>query len=105
MDITIKKIPSFNSAKRLTTLIPSYLTDKQLINSYAKIAVIVTAYNTNRLPDDYFNSALTASSSGYAPKDMWLIHNLITTKEELWKEIQKRNLTDFSVWDETKKSA
>lgn len=104
-DITIKKIPSFNSAKRLITNIPANLTDKQLLNVYDKVTIILNAEKTGRLTDDYYKSALTSSSSGYTPKDLWLSHNLRTTKEELWKEIGSRKLTDFTVWDETRKSA
>lgn len=90
MNITIKKLPSFNSAKRLTTNIPSNLTDKQLLNTYAKVVVVLNAHKYNKLSDDYFNSALTATSSGFTPKDMWLNSNLQTTKEDLWEEIKKK---------------
>jgi len=103
MNITIKKIPSFNSAKRLITCNPSILTNKQLLNNYAKVIMILNADKYGRLTDDYYKSALTASSFGYVPKDMWLNFNLKTIKEELWKEIENRGLTDFTVWDETMK--
>lgn len=105
MDITIKKIPSFNTAKKIASYIPEYLTDKQLLNNFAKITVILNAEKYGRLTDDYYNSAITASSTGYTPRDIFLFCNLRTTKEDLWQEINKRGLTDFTIWDETRESA
>ena len=39
-DITITKVPSFNTAKRLSCEVPGRLNDKKLINDYAKICTI-----------------------------------------------------------------
>ena len=93
-DITITKVPSFNTAKRLSCEVPGRLNDKKLINDYAKICTIYYGGAANRLPSDYFIGATTHASIGKVPKDMWLLHNISTAKEDFYTEILKRNLQD-----------
>ena len=102
-DITIKKIPSFNSAKSYAGWIPEKLEDTKLVSIWAKISVILRHSHRGSLPEEYYRVGSAGSCIGRIPREAWLIHNLEYSKEEYWKEIIKRNLQDsFSVWDETR---
>lgn len=103
MDITIKKIPSFNSAKSYVSWKPEVLTDKKLINMWAKISVILRHTYNGSLPVEYYKLGSAGSCIGRVPKEAWLNHNLEYSKEEYWKEIVKRGLQNsFTLWDETR---
>ncbi len=90
IDITISKVPSFGTAKRVLTENPTMLADKQLIRCLAKAYAIDTAHNRNLWTDDYY----ARSAYGIVPMDMWLLSNIRYFIEEAKKEIEKRNIGD-----------
>ena len=105
-DITIKKVPSFNSAKSYVGYLPERLTDDKLITLWAKVTVILKHTYNGTLTDDYYNIGAAGSCVGRIPREAWLTHNLQYCKDEYWNEITKRGLQNsFTLWDETRKTA
>ncbi|MCG3207224.1 MAG: hypothetical protein FOGNACKC_00824 [Anaerolineae bacterium] len=92
-EITVAKVPGFSVAKTLRGLNPELLTEKQLVFRYGQLLAIRTTVERGRmLPVDYYVSAVTASTRGVTPKDMWLQHNLDFTREWFQKEMKRRGL-------------
>ena len=103
MDITINKIPSYSIAQRIARENPTLLSDKVLVNTYAKACAIHYANHQNRLPQGYFNGVIDSGGvTGRVPRDMWLQSNMAWSVGELKKEIERRNLNNaFTIWIET----
>lgn len=85
---------TLKKAQELTRIIPSKLTDEQLQNVYVKardyLRYIDEPDMTRLLKGNYYVSATTQASTGFAPKDIWLRANLGTTLDEITAERQKR---------------
>jgi len=89
-----RKYFTLKQAQELTRVVPKNLTDNQLQKAYVKARDylhIINSGDRERLAEGgYYVSALTDTTKGVVPKDMWLQQNLNTTLTELTEERQKR---------------
>jgi len=85
---------TLKQAQELARVNPKNLTDVQLNKAYVKardyLAIIGRSDMKQLAEGGYYASALTDTTKGVVPKDMWLHQNLRTTLSELTEERQKR---------------
>lgn len=101
--ITIKKVSSFATIKRIRTENPTLLTDKQLLEQFAKWRVAKYAAQRGDLPADYYARAREGRVPISATINSELAVKSDIILEEFQAEINKRGLSDkFTIFDETR---